>query len=139
MEIPEGNENLPPVLNVGDQFATIQEAKDAVKTLCDTSHVSFKVDTNNKTCLKFSCKNGGRKRDTKSKGVRVNLHYNQMGCSAGIVFYKLQKEGSLVCRRINNEHNHPISEANCTAVLTPPELLHFSSITSFSFIYPSLF
>ena len=98
-------------LKEGDHFATVEDAKVAVKHFGEAIYADFKVDTNNKYSLKFCCKHGGRKRIKKCKGERINQHYNNMGCKAVIMFYKSRKDGTLSCTSVDNNHNHDLSEA----------------------------
>ena len=104
---------VPPVaeLKEGQLYVSEIEAKQAVRIFSETNYVSFRVDTNNKQCLKYCCKNGGRVRDTKIQGERVHQHYNHMNCSALIRFYKSKKDGSLTCTKIVNQHTHPVTAA----------------------------
>ena len=90
-------------LKVGDTFASVQGAKDAVNWF------KQQIDTNNKTSLVYHCNHGGRVRGSKSKGERPKQHYNNLGCKAMISFYKSKKDGSLTCKAVNNEHNHEVS------------------------------
>ena len=68
------------------------------------------MNTNNKTCLRYFCKHGGRVKDKKGTGERIKQHNNHMGCTALISFYKSQKNGSLTCTKVASEHNHAVSE-----------------------------
>ena len=107
-------ENIAPSginLIEGQVFCSELEAKQAVKNFCETNYVSFRVDTNNKQCLKFCCKNGGRIRGSKTQGERIHQHYNQMNCPALVRFYKSKKDGSLTCTKIVNEHSHAVTAA----------------------------
>ena len=102
-------EALP--VKIGDTFASVADAKDAVKRYGAALYADFRVNTNNKTCLRYFCKHGGRVKDKKGTGERIKQHYNHMGCTASIMFYKSQKNGSLTCTKIASEHNHAVSES----------------------------
>ena len=107
-------ENVAPSvieLIEGQVFSPELEAKQAVKNYCETNYVSFRVDTNNKQCLKFCCKNGGRIRGPKTQGERIHQHYNQMNCPALVRFYKSKKDRTLTCTKIVNEHSHSVTAA----------------------------
>ena len=104
--VPAGAE----VLKVGDVFESVEDAKQKVKEFGATNFVDFKVETNNKTCLRMFCKHGGRVRDKKGKGERVKQHYNNLGCKASVTFYKSTKDNSITCNSINSDHTHPVSE-----------------------------
>ena len=96
-------------LSVEDIFTTVQDAKEKVKQFCDTEFVDMKIETNNKKYLKFVCKHGARLR-ARSTGNRPNQHQNFLGCKASISFFKSQKDNTLKCTKIDNEHNHAVSE-----------------------------
>ena len=49
-------------------------------------------------------------REHKSKGERPKQHYNHLACKAFVSFYKSLKDGTLKCTKVNNEHNHEVSE-----------------------------
>ena len=99
------------LLKEGDSFATVEDAKDAVKEFGSAFFADFKVNTNNKYSLRYFCKHGGRNKEKTATGARKKLHYNHMDCKASISVYKSQKDGSITCTKINNEHTHPVSQA----------------------------
>ena len=96
-------------LRAGDILANAEEAKEMVKQFSEANFVDFKVDTNNSKTLKFVCKHGERLR-SRSKGDRPKQHYNFIDCKATISFYKSKKDGTCKCTRLDNIHNHPVSE-----------------------------
>ena len=100
------------ILSVTDVFATVEDAKEVVKEFNEKNFVDFKVEINNKTYLKYSCKHGGRgiRLDPNgNKRERIHQHYNSLKCKAVISFYKSRKDGSLKCTHFFNEHNHEVS------------------------------
>ena len=107
LSTPHGDD----ILKEGDVFPTVEDAKKAVKAYGAAVFTSFRVDTNNKLVLKFTCKHGGRKKEKKCTGERIKQHYNHLGCNVSINFYKSQKDGgSLSCTKIIRDHNHLVSQ-----------------------------
>ena len=72
------------LLKAGDSFATVEDAKEAVKDFGAAFYADFKVDTNNKYSLRYFCKHGGRKKEKTATGARKKQHYNHMDCKASI-------------------------------------------------------
>ena len=105
--------NAPPLgggmrLLVGSKFETVDLVKECVKDFNKEHCVDFVVNTNNQKSLRFICKHGCPQRK-RSKGERVQQHYNALNCEAFINFYKTKKDG-IKCTQINNIHNHPVSK-----------------------------
>jgi hypothetical protein len=61
------------LLKEGDSFATVEDAKEAVKDFGAAFYADFKVDTNNKYSLRYFCKHGGRKKEKTATGARKKL------------------------------------------------------------------
>ena len=94
------------------KFANVEEVKEFMKRYNEENYTNFIVQTNNKRSMTFVCKHGYH-RDSTSKGIRGNLTYNFLGCTAKIRLYKAQKGGdigTLSVTAVDLQHNHSTSK-----------------------------
>ena len=66
-------------VEIGRQFASVDEVKDCIKKYNRENFTEYRVRTNNKRSLLFNYKHG-RHRDSKSQNIRPGTHFNFSGC-----------------------------------------------------------
>ena len=95
-------------VTVDSVMKTEEEAKQAVHRYNKKHFPNFKINTNTKKSLIYHCKYAVN-RDSKSKGKKVKLHTEFLGCPAKINFYK--GKSNLRCTSTSVfEHNHEVSK-----------------------------
>ena len=100
--------NTPPLeFFVGQVFDNEEEAKAFLKEYNKRNFTEIRIRSNHKKAMVFTCKHGV-KRTTRSKDIRPHTHFNYVGCTVKINFYKSQVEGNTSVRvtQVNLQHNN---------------------------------
>lgn len=120
----------PPTMEVGAKFSSLEQLSAALKAYEETTFTQFWRSSSRtilgarKKGLKrpireelvyseivFSCANGGRKYTSKSTGARPNQRTFKIGCTSRIKVVASADGQYLEVKLLDDEHNHPVSEA----------------------------
>uniref|UniRef100_A0A131XS24 Putative mumet1 n=1 Tax=Ixodes ricinus TaxID=34613 RepID=A0A131XS24_IXORI len=114
----------------GKQFSSFAELATAIAEFQDTNFVQFWINSSRTiagarkkgvkrhinedlvyTEITYSCTHGGRKYKSQSTGARPNQRTYRIGCTAMIRAVASKDGKHLVITVMDNEHQHPVSEA----------------------------